>query len=459
MVGALIGDLAAWSWENDRDVFFSRLIDMNCEPSSYGMAMMKAASRNILSGQSTPVEPIERPGNISYSGEWLMWQIVSAWIDTHELIDLPHFYSLDKAEGYARYFMIELIKELRKGSTKSQAFHNVHAFSNLIQNKFGNWKANLVPGLNDGILVYVFRAWDSFYRGFDFTSSIHNAMKWPGDKHLLGALTGAFADAMYGCHYNLIKKKYSNGANHIGDLQFLTLGEKYGFHHGLIMEMCNYSKFQRSFYPKNEALTNVEYHHWIPSKNLFEEIRFSDDEHKSIMKSGISFWDQRYGFYLDDGWHYIYQSGNLIARFKLDYDGSYWRITNWYLSGERSYKDSIKAFEWVLYDGCKKRNQRITDLMSYLSECKYFNGEENVPSEWAKTIEGKFWHGEMMFLTSQSDFKKWESLSASTLNNLQGSQKKNFEKYSERQRTIVCYIETLYRKWCPCENMSWITQY
>ena len=459
MVGALIGDLAAWSWENDREVFFSRLIDMHSRPSSYGMAMMRAANANILSLQNTDTEPIEKLGTISYSGEWLMWQIVSAWTDKGEFKGLPKFYSLDKAEHYARHFIIGLINELRNGATKSQAFHNVHAFSNLIKNHFGNWKAPIEPKSNEDILIYVFRAWDSFYRGFDFTSSIHNAMKWPGDKHLLGALTGALADAMYGCHYNLIKKKFCHGGNHIGDLQFLTLGEMYGFHHGLIMQMCNCSRYKRAFYPKNEALTNVEYHHWIPAKNLFDEIRFSEDEHRCIMKSGISLWDERYGFYLDDGWHYIYKSGSLIARFKTVFDGTYWRIANWLLSGERNFKESISAFEWVLYDGLHKRKIRINNLVKYLPECKYFNGEAKVPSKWENTIEGKFWHGEMMFLTSQSDYKKWEQLSKTVLKDLRGSQKTSFEKYTDRQRTIVCYIETLYSKWCPLDDLSWISQY
>ena len=100
------------------------------------------------------------------------------------------------------------------------------------------------------------------------------------------------------------------------------------------------------------------------------------------MKSGANLWDDRYGFYLDDGWHYIYQSGSLIARFKTVFAGTYWRIANWLLSGERSFKESISAFEWVLYDGLHKRKIRINNLVKYLPECKYFNGEEKVPSKW-----------------------------------------------------------------------------
>ena len=65
MVGALIGDLAAWTWENDKEVFFSSLIDMHSKPSGYGMAMMRTADAYTSSLQNTDTEPIERSGTVS----------------------------------------------------------------------------------------------------------------------------------------------------------------------------------------------------------------------------------------------------------------------------------------------------------------------------------------------------------------------------------------------------------
>ena len=61
------------------------------------------------------------------------------------------------------------------------------------------------------------RAWYCFEIAWDFTSAIHNAARWQDvDRHLLCSLTGALAEAMYGCEYRLLKEKYgSNWYNFI----------------------------------------------------------------------------------------------------------------------------------------------------------------------------------------------------------------------------------------------------
>ena len=52
MIGAIIGDLAAWTYENDRDRFWNQLISYdydNVELSLYAHAYFRAASLNVLS--------------------------------------------------------------------------------------------------------------------------------------------------------------------------------------------------------------------------------------------------------------------------------------------------------------------------------------------------------------------------------------------------------------------------
>ena len=47
MIGAIIGDLAAWTYENDRDLFWKQLISNDAkemELSVYGHAYFRAAS-------------------------------------------------------------------------------------------------------------------------------------------------------------------------------------------------------------------------------------------------------------------------------------------------------------------------------------------------------------------------------------------------------------------------------
>ena len=460
MIGALIGDLAAWMWENNRQMFYSQLISSNAEPSIYGHAILKAACRNVITDPRIDVQPASTPQSIKYYGQWVMWQIVGAWIDKHDLVDIPTFHSLDKGEYYTEIFIYGLIKELRNGATKSEAFNKIYSFKSLIKSNHDNWKnAELNDDRPGHMLVYVFRAWDSFYRGFDFTSSIHNAMKWSGDKHLLAAITGAFAEAMYGCQFNLIKKKYQKGNTTLQPFELNEIAERNGYHHGLIFEMNRMSREKQIFYAKNEALTNVEIHHWQDCYNVFEEIHFTDEDYSRIIKSAPTHWECRYGFYLDDGWIYIYRSGWLISRFKMMKIETSWAITQWQLSGERCYKDSITAFESALYEGCRIENHRIHSLSFYMSECKYFDGEKETPTKWMDTIEGKFWNGEMMFLSSIHNYDEWRTLAESVRKDLQGSKKESFEKYSDGQQTILCYIETLYRKWCPYDDMNWILEY
>lgn len=458
MIGALIGDLAASTWEKDKSIFYSKLIDPESQPSIYGITLMSAANLKITN-QSQKVDiPISKVGSIAHSGQWLVLSIVSAWTNTYILDDFPQLDWYEKLDLYAKIYVLKLIEELRKGASKTEAFKKVQSFEGLIKREAKYWKSEKVPNCYE-LIYYVFRAWDSFYRGFDFTSSIHNAMKWSGDKHLLGILTGAFADAMYGSQYMMIKKKYAGHENYFKSIKLPDKVTELGFDESLIGEMFRISYKYRDFYSKNNALTNVEWHHWKPVTNVFKEILFSDEEHKLIMKSAPTHWDCRYGFYLDDGWHYIYRSHWLIARFKMQKNNESWRISEWQLSGERGYKDGITAFECALYEGCRIVNKRIFKLCQYTNSCKYFNGEKETPEKWKNTTEGKFWHGEMMFITSLSDFEEWEDMAIAFQRKLKGTKKESFMKLKEQQKVMICYIETLYSKWCPNTNLNWVCDY
>lgn len=141
MIGAIIGDLAAWTYENDKDTFWKQLISEDCEKielSVYGHAYFRAASRNVLDvpGQDVSIirasEELSLSEKLKVNGQWLMWQLMCAWHDNLETPrDLEDVPSTDKEEGYARMFIIDLIRCLRKGMTKSEAYHSVDAFENL----------------------------------------------------------------------------------------------------------------------------------------------------------------------------------------------------------------------------------------------------------------------------------------------------------------------------------------
>lgn len=62
----------------------------------------------------------------------------------------------------------------------------------------------------------------------DFGSALHNAMRMKGNKRLLGTLTGAIAEAMYGCRNYFIKKKYADENHCVNDICIpLKINERY----------------------------------------------------------------------------------------------------------------------------------------------------------------------------------------------------------------------------------------
>lgn len=454
MIGALIGDLAAWSWENDKELFYTQLVSYDIKPSVYGRAFLNAASRNLLSNQENSVEPEGKPYSITYNAEWLMWTVVEIWQDKNQLSDMPHFWNLNFKEAHhVRHIIYSLVYALRNGTTKSEAFHIEPLMHNLM--KVFPWRYDVEPSKLT-LLSYVFRAWDSFYRGFDFTSSIHNAMKWTGDKHLLGTLTGVFADAMYGCEFNLIKEKYAKGKDVRTQIPILCYTEHHGYHYALAQEMMKISKNERTFFPKNQALTNVERHQWKPVSNPFDHILLTKEQRDRILLSAPTNWECRYGLYLDDGWIYSYRSGVLIGRFQLkEYDGI-WRFDNLQL-GERNFKELCMAMNNAIYEGCGI--PLLGKTASVVSALKYYKGEIEMPEPIKDTVEGKFWHGERMFVTNQIDMDSWTQSAQSCLDKLTGERKEAFSKYAPEQRAITIYIETLYGKFCPYDDFSWIWEY
>jgi len=315
MIGALIGDLAAWTYENDKETFWKQLIPdqgIGAVPSIYGHALMKAASHNMLVCPWIDSTPIGTPyDGTSYYGQWLMWQIVDSWQDKEPSV-FPPFSQIEKEEFYAKQFIKTLIGFLRKGYSKFQACSQDEMFMDLIQT--WNWKTLSEKG--DGLLSYVFRAWNSFYVAHDFTSTIHVAVKMPGDKHLTCAIAGAFADAMYGCKQNMIKQKYASGDT-IHPFGMLMTGEFFDYHHALMMEMADFSSNRRSFWPKNCARTNAERHHWTATQTLFDTKVITKEIRRRIIKSFEPGWEDRYSFYLDDGWVYLCRSFVLVCRFKF----------------------------------------------------------------------------------------------------------------------------------------------
>ena len=190
MVGAIIGDLAAWTWEHDKNAFYKRLILPEAVHSSKLKDMflttdllmrqkdMDLDNYRTYFGESDPVETLIRTIAIG----WL-------YDSEQETRDAFQKYSLFdyKEDWYAGRLLCLHIFNLRHGASKKEA-----ALANQLQYMVEYFKDK------ETALGIVCRAWKAFESAFDFGSAIHNAMKLPGDRHVNGILVGALADAMYG---------------------------------------------------------------------------------------------------------------------------------------------------------------------------------------------------------------------------------------------------------------------
>lgn len=172
-----------------------------------------------------------------------------------------------------------------------------------------------------------------------------------------------------------------------------------------------YVKEQRVFFPKNNACTNVEKHTWTPINiPSLENIHFSKEARRRIMKSFYTGWDNRYGFYWDDGWFYVYRSFFLIGRFRLSQntDGTY-AMTQIQASDED--KDLKSALEETicptLYDWLRFGDESNMQLLNHL--CKYYHGEPRSPYE--SEVASKWWEAEKVmcdkFALQDNSFEKW----------------------------------------------------
>lgn len=342
MIGAFIGDLAAWTWTNDHNKFYPCLISEIAQKSTYTDVMLLTA-KTILNNPNITRDEFMRNhqshfahGNAKINAEYdVLRSIIIGWLfESNDISHAIHTYCLcdDKEELYASHYMANIICELRHGATKVDAAQINFCGTFRSYTKQEHWRTG------DGVFSNLIRAWMSFYDAFDFGSSLHNAVKKTGNIAFNCILTGALADAMYGCENYFVKKKYEGGG-FIEHIDFIDTS------------LYDVSKDKRSFFPKNNARTNVEQHDWEDTPCPLSDKVITSELKYRIHKAFYTNWDNRYGFYLDDGWIYIYRSYILLVRFKLKElaDGTY-RIDQYQKSDEsKQYDLNDSALDCAMY--------------------------------------------------------------------------------------------------------------
>lgn len=224
---AIIGDLAAWTWEHDKDAFNKSLVSQDAKLSEYGATAIFTASSVFRNCDIDPINPWKfecflpqtvRDGaplstdickwvdsdrldkNFPYEGVKKALVVVyglTGWSDKSADEASKHArkiainFEIKKQDFYATRSLPKLIWNLRQGMSKDEAL-------NAIEPSIAKLTSNQSYRADDDPLGAVVRAWDAFYRSDSLTSAIHNAVKSPVNPHLTAAIAGELAEAMYG---------------------------------------------------------------------------------------------------------------------------------------------------------------------------------------------------------------------------------------------------------------------
>lgn len=307
MIGAIIGDMAASTREKDKETFYRQLIYPYCDSNELQCKFIAAIE--FIRGQGSLGEFNSLRKGSDYEAIWkhnIIGSIALGWIsDSLEQCDnFAHCFQVEKEDWYASHFISKLIFALRHGDTKRRALkvEHVGSFESFVH---GHWQ------FGNGPLGCLVRAWKAFEKSFDFGSALHAAVELPGDIHLNCILVGALADAMYG-HQQYIRKRRFVSEGEI-ETQYIDIKLL-----DYLQDVERDSWKNRTFFPKNNASTNVERHTWCPvPKHDYSDVHFSKETRRRMLKACYTSWDNRFGLYWDDGWFYMYRSTYVLGRFRL----------------------------------------------------------------------------------------------------------------------------------------------
>lgn len=93
---------------------------------------------------------------------------------------------------------------------------------------------------------------------------------------------------------------------------------------------------------------------------------------------------------------------------------------------------------------------------------KYYKGEKENPFS-TEDVRAKFWHGEKVFSTTGGNDKEWVDYGQHTIKRLEAENENNLvataKSFTPEQFGIIIFIQTLFEKWMPGSDMSWILDY
>ena len=131
-----------------------------------------------------------------------------------------------------------------------------------------------------------------------------------------------------------------------------------------------------------------------------------------------------------------------------------------------TYMRVIKAFQQrygLMQYNIKRLDQYLWQLGKWYFNpyglCyKYYNREDVNPFS-ENDVRNKFWHGEMMFVTTRQNNGFWKNEGKEWLKTANDDIKELAKKYTPEQFGVLTYISALFGKWCPYDDQEWIVEY
>ena len=136
------------------------------------------------------------------------------------------------------------------------------------------------------------------------------------------------------------------------------------------------------------------------------------------------------------------------------------------LKDYETYMRVIKAFQQrygLMQYNIKRLDQYLWQLGKWYFNpyglCyKYYNREDVNPFS-ENDVRNKFWHGEMMFVTTRQNNGFWKNEGKEWLKTANDDIKELAKKYTPEQFGVLTYISALFGKWCPYDDQEWIVEY
>lgn len=448
MLGAIIGDMAAYAWEEGKPVFYDHLIHLD-----YHDHWVEDTILAAIDAFNQPDLPIGRHQTTGYSQYWmtnLIYSIVFGWQATTLEECRQNVYRLvaSKENWYANHYISQIIFSLRHGDTKRRA-KKVGPFEQMAES---HWKEGKGP------LSYLIRAWSAFEQSYDFSSSIHNAVKLPGNVHYNCILVGAIASAMYGCKFYIKKKKYCWGDEKITHPLHVAVSAR-------MEDLIREQWLNRVFFPKNHALTDVERHTWSAIKTPFAGICFSPEMRRRMLKGYSSSIAPFAGVYWDDGWFYVYRHWSVLARFRLtrQQSGSYLISQLQAADNQQDAADGLADCIGLLQRAWYKFTDEPAQ-QTYLHACKYYHCEPECPFAEGSDA-AKWWLGESQMLQScglvrgnQPTADDWQQSGILQQNTDHLVNPAN-RGLSREELEIREYLRSWHSKWFPYDTSAYMNTY